>query len=64
VAVFALIFGGVPVLVYLLCSRVRAEPDRLVIVLDYGFFKREGGIPRHLIEGAEVVTTGGRRLGT
>jgi hypothetical protein len=43
--------------VYLLCSHVRVESDRLVIVRDYGFFKREEGIPRHLIEVAEVVTT-------
>jgi len=68
-AMFALIFGGVPVLVYLLCSHVRVESDRLVIVRDYGFFKQEEEVPRHLIEGAEVITEeistreGTRRIG-
>ncbi len=55
-AVFLLIFGVLPALVHLLCSHVRVEPERVVIVRDFGFFRRELEIPRDLIEGAEVAS--------
>jgi len=62
-AVFLLIFGPLPVPVHLLCSHVRVEPERVVIVRDYGFFRRELEIPRDLIEGAGVSAGGGAGRG-
>ncbi|MEO2241121.1 MAG: hypothetical protein ABGY09_03530 [Euryarchaeota archaeon] len=59
-AVFLLVFGALPVPVHLLCSHVRVEPERVVIVRDFGFFRREMEIPRRLIEGAEAVSRGVR----
>ncbi|MEO2241537.1 MAG: hypothetical protein ABGY09_05640 [Euryarchaeota archaeon] len=55
-AVLMLVLGPLPAPVYVACSHVRVEPDRLVIVRDYGFLRREEEIPRRLIKGAEVVT--------
>ncbi len=55
-AMFLLIFGVLPAPVHLLCSHVRVEPERVVIVRDYGFFRRELEIPRNLIGGAEAVS--------
>ncbi|WP_456483139.1 hypothetical protein [Methanopyrus kandleri] len=56
VTAFLGIASALPPLSHLVCSHVRPEPGRLVIVRDYGFFRRFEHIPSSLIDGAEVVT--------
>ncbi len=54
-AVSLQIIGVVPIVAFVACSHVRLEPDRLVVVKDYGFVRSRTEIPRGLIEGAEVI---------
>jgi voltage-gated potassium channel Kch len=56
VTAFLGVASALPPLSHLVCSHVRLEPGRLVIVRDYGLFRRFEHVPRSLIDGAEVVT--------